>query len=252
MGSFVQKAVLVGLCVSLGSTVGCHRQKGADSANAKSGKTSKTAKAAKGSKTTAVGGTAAPTTFMLDVQATGNPKYDQFFADVTALAQLVSDARYTLDSAPTTLNTAMNVTDATDFNTSLANVKARLGGKVTLSIVDGPNGAQVAVVPVKGGEALSPEDQALADAYTKVATDVVAIPTTLAAVVAKTADITQQAADLGASAKSDFTGISAIRTVPSVLVGLTKVVAAVKSIRADVPVIVDRSRAMTVAIKQLL
>jgi hypothetical protein len=184
----------------------------------------------------------------LDLPTVGNPKYDKFFNDVVDLAQLVADARAALETAPATLNAAMKVTDQTDFDTALKNISGKLKGKVTVTINVTPTGADVAVVPV-AGVTLTADEQAMADAYKKVATDIAAIPATLAPVVAKTVDIAKQAVVLAASAKSDFTGFSGLKTLPSVVSGISKVGTAIDGIKTDVPVITDKSKTMTVAIK---
>jgi hypothetical protein len=182
----------------------------------------------------------------LDLPNTGNPKYDKFFGDVSDLAQLVADARGALEAAPVTLNKAMKVTDATDFDTALKAISAKLKGKVTVTINPTPTGADVNIVPA-AGVTLTADEQAMVDAYKQVATDIVAIPAKLAPVVSKAVDIATQAAALAASAKSDFTGMSAMKTLPSVIKGFGTVGTAVDGIKTDVPVIIDKSKTMTVA-----
>lgn len=184
----------------------------------------------------------------LDLPHTGNPKYDRFFGDVGELAQRVADARAALERAPATLSAAMNVAGATDFETAIKSVCGKLKGKVTVTIDVGPTGAEVHVV-VTSGVTLSAEEQTLVEAYKKVATDVAAIPMKLAPVVPKSIDITRQAVVLGASARSDFTGFRGLMMLPSVIHGLGKATSAIGGIKTDVPVIVEKSKTMMVAIK---
>ncbi len=183
----------------------------------------------------------------LDLPNTGNAKYDKFFDDTVSLAQLVADARASLETAPATLNKAMGVAEGTDFDAAFKSAREKLKGKVTITVNVTPAGADVKVVPVGG--ALSAEDQALVDAYKKVVTDIAAIPSKLEPVVAKSIDLAKQAAGLIASAKSDFVGFSGLKTLPSVIKGIGKVTSAIDSIKTDVPVIVDKAKAMTVTIK---
>jgi hypothetical protein len=184
----------------------------------------------------------------LDLPKVGNPKYDAFFDNVTQLAQLVADARATLDDAAATLNKAAGVTGTTDFDTALKNVSAKLKGKVTVTVNVTPTGADVAVVPV-AGVTLTADEQATVDAYKQVVGDIAAIPTKLAPVVAKSVQIIGQAAGLVASAKTDFTGFSGLRTLPSVISGIGKVTTAVGKIKDDVPVMLDKAKTMTVSVK---
>ena len=192
--------------------------------------------------------TSATVKVKLDLPNTGNPKYDKFFGDVADLAQLVADARAALETAPATLNKAMNVTDTTDFDTALKTLGGKLKGKVTVTINPTPSGADVSIVPA-AGVTLTADEQAMVDAYKKVATDIAAIPAKLAPVVAKAVDIATQAAGLAVSAKSDFTGMAAMKTLPSVIKGFGTVSTAVDGIKTDVPVILDKSKTMTVALK---
>ncbi len=124
-------------------------------------------------------------------------------------------------------------------------------GKVTVTINPTPTGADVNIVPA-AGVTLTADEQAMVDAYKQVATDIVAIPAKLAPVVSKAVDIATQAAALAASAKSDFTGMSAMKTLPSVIKGFGTVGTAVDGIKTDVPVIIDKSKTMTVALKGAL
>jgi hypothetical protein len=195
--------------------------------------------------------TAASVKVKLDLPKTDNPKYDKFFGDVSDLAQLVADARAALDSAPATLNAAMKIADATDFDTALKNISGKLKGKVTVTVNVTPAGADVNVVPA-AGVTLTADEQAMADAYKKVVTDIAAIPGKLEPVVAKSIDIGKQAVTLAASAKSDFTGFSGLRTLPSVIKGFGTVATAVDGIKTDVPAILDKSKTMTVAIKSAI
>jgi hypothetical protein len=194
------------------------------------------------------GTTSASVKVKLNLPQTDNPKYDKFFGDVSDLAQLVADARFALESAPATLNAAMKVTDTTDFDTAIKNIGGKLKGKVTLSINVTPTGADVSLVPA-AGVTLTADEQAMADALKKVATDVATIPSKLEPVVAKSIDIGKQAAALALSAKSDFTGMAAIKTLPSVIKGFSTVGTAVDGIKTDVPVILDKSKTMTVSLK---
>jgi hypothetical protein len=178
----------------------------------------------------------------------GNPKYDAFFNDVVALEQLVADAQAALDAAPATLNKAMNVTEATDFPTALQNISAKLKGKVTVTINASPAGADVNVVAAPG-VTLSPEEQAMLDVYKNVVTDVAAIPAKLAPVVPKSVDIIKQSVVLVASAKSDFSGLKGLITLPSVIVGIQKVTVAMGDIKTEVPAVIEKSKTMTVAIQ---
>ena len=231
MKSSMMKMVSLGLCLSLSATVAaCGGAGDPKGAAAPTGTTSGSVKVT------------------LDLPSTGNPKYDKFFGDVGDLAQLVADARASLESAPATLNKAMNVTGTTDFDTALKTLSGKLKGKVTVSINVTPAGADVSVVPV-AGVTLSADEQAMVDAYKKVATDIAAIPAKLAPVVAKAIDIATQAAALAVSAKSDFTGMAAMKTLPSVIKGFGTVSTAVDGIKTDVPVILDKSKTMTVALK---
>lgn len=178
----------------------------------------------------------------------GNPKYDAFFNDVVALEQLVADAQAALDAAPATLNKAMNVTEATDFQTALQNISGKLRGKVTVTINASPAGADVSVVAAPG-VTLSPDEQAMMDAYKNVVTDVAAIPAKLAPVVPRSVDIIKQSVTLVASAKSDFSGIKGLITLPSVIVGIRKVTSAMDDIKTEVPAVIEKSQTMTVAIQ---
>ena len=123
----------------------------------------------------------------------GNPKYDAFFNDVVALEQLVADAQAALDAAPATLNKAMNVTEATDFQTALQNISGKLRGKAR-DINASPAVADVSVVAAPG-VTLSPDEQAMMDTYENVVTDVAAIPAKLAPVVPRSVDIIKQERD---------------------------------------------------------
>jgi len=78
---------------------------------------------------------------------------------------------------------------------------------------------------------------------------VAAIPTKLAPVVPKSVDIVKQAVVLVASAKSDFTGIKVVTTLPSVINGIRKVTIAMGDIKTEVPVVIEKSKSMTVAIQ---
>jgi hypothetical protein len=184
----------------------------------------------------------------LGLPKVGNPKYDQFFTDVVELAELVAEARDALETAPATLNKAMHVTEATDFETAVKSVHGKLDGKVVLAIDVGPTGANVSAVAAPG-VTLSPEDQDLMEAYKRVVIDVAAVPIKLAPVVPKSISIVAQGVSLAASAKSDFSGMQLFTTLPSVIVGIGKVTAAMTKIKNDVPVIIDKSQTMTVAIK---
>jgi hypothetical protein len=186
----------------------------------------------------------------LGLPKVGNVKYDKFFNDVVELAQLVADARAALEDAPVALNKAMNVTETTDFETALKNINGKLKDKVTVTFGVGPTGADVNVVAASG-VTLSPEEQAMVDAYKKVTIDIVSIPVKLAPVVPKTIDIVAQAVTLTSSAPSDFGGFHALTTLPSVIVGIGKAKGAIDGIKADVPVIIEKSKAMTVAIKSV-
>src|SRR5580698_4704365 len=141
--------------------------------------------------TTASSTESASVTVQLDLPHVGDPKYDKFFSDVVELAQLVADARASLESASATLNKAMNVTETTDFETAIKNISGKLKGKVTVTFAAGVTGAGVNVVAAPG-VTLSAEDQAMVDAYKKVLIDVAAIPVKLAPVVLKSIDIAKQ------------------------------------------------------------
>jgi hypothetical protein len=184
----------------------------------------------------------------LDLPNVGNPKYDAFFNDVIALEQLVADARDALENAPATLNKAMNVAEATDFETAVTNISGKLKGKVTVTINVSPIGADVNMVAAPGVK-LSPDEQAMMDAYKSVVTTVATIPMKLEPVVPKSIDIVKQAVLLVASAKSDFTGIKVITTLPSVINGIRKVTIAMGEIKTEVPVVIEKSKTMTVAIQ---
>jgi hypothetical protein len=189
----------------------------------------------------------AQVTVNLDLPNVGNPKYDTFFSSVVELEQRVADARAALENAPATLNKAMNLAEATDFETAVKNISGRLKGKVTVTINVGPAGADVNVVAASG-VTLSTEEQAMVDAYRKVATDVAAIPIKLEPVVPKSIDIVKQGAVLTVSARSDFTGIKGIITLPSVIGGINKATAAMGEIKTDVPLVIEKSKTMTVAL----
>jgi hypothetical protein len=184
----------------------------------------------------------------LDLPKVGDPKYDKFFTDVVELAQLLADARAALEAAPGTLNKAMNVTEATDFDTAIKNISAKLKGKVVVTINASPAGADVNVVAAPG-VTLSAEEQAMMEAYKTVLTDLVAIPVKLAVLVPKSIDIVRQAVVLGMSARSDFTGIKLVTTLPSVIAGIGKARSAMNEIQTDVPVVIEKSKTMTVAIQ---
>ena len=68
-------------------------------------------------------------------------------------------------------------------------------------------------------------------------------------VVPKSIDIVKQAVLLVASAKSDFTGIKVITTLPSVINGIRKVTIAMGEIKTEVPDVIEKSKTMTVAIQ---
>jgi hypothetical protein len=184
----------------------------------------------------------------LKLPTVGNPKYDSFFRDVADLSNLVATARTALENAPATLNTAMNVSETSDFDAALKNISDKLKGKIIVTIDVEPASADVSVVAAPG-VTLSPEEQLMTDAYKKVATDVALIPMKLEPVVAKSIAIAQQALALVASAKADFTGIKGLMTLPSVVSGLQRVVSAMGSMKTDVPVMVEKSKTMTVAIQ---
>jgi outer membrane protein OmpA-like peptidoglycan-associated protein len=184
----------------------------------------------------------------LNLPKVGDPKYDKFFSDVVDLAQLVADARASLDNASVTLNQAMGVTEATNFETAVKNMSGKLNGKVTVTFGVGPTGANVNVVAAPG-MTLSAEDQAMVNAYKKVLTDVAVIPAKLAPVVPKSIDLVKQAVVLALNAKSDFTGIKVVTTLPGVIAGIEKVKVAMDQIKTDVPVIIDKGQTMTVAIR---
>jgi hypothetical protein len=184
----------------------------------------------------------------IDLPKVGDPKYDKFFNDVVELAQIVADARAALEAAPATLNTAMNVTEATDFDTAIKNTSGKLKGKVIVTINASPTGADVSVVAAPG-VTLSAEDRAIVDAYTKVLTEVAAVPVKLAQAVPKSIDIAKQGVVLALNAKSDFTGIKLVTTLPSVIKGIGKAKSAMDGIQNDVPVVIEKSKAMTVAIQ---
>jgi hypothetical protein len=198
--------------------------------------------------TTASSTESASVTVQLDLPHVGDPKYDKFFSDVVELAQLVADARASLESASATLNKAMNVTETTDFETAIKNISGKLKGKVTVTFAAGVTGAGVNVVAAPG-VTLSAEDQAMVDAYKKVLIDVAAIPVKLAPVVLKSIDIAKQGVVLGLNAKSDFTGIKVVTTLPSVIKGIGKAKIAMDGIQTDVPVVIEKSKTMTVAIQ---
>jgi hypothetical protein len=198
--------------------------------------------------TTASSTESASVTVQLDLPHVGDPKYDKFFSDVVELAQLVADARASLESASATLNKAMNVTETTDFETAIKNISGKLKGKVTVTFAAGVTGAGVNVVAAPG-VTLSAEDQVMVDAYKKVLTDVAAIPVKLAPVVPKSIDIAKQGVVLGLNAKSDFTGIKVVTTLPSVIKGIGKAKIAMDGIQTDVPVVIEKSKTMTVAIQ---
>jgi hypothetical protein len=198
--------------------------------------------------TTASSTESASVTVQLDRPHVGDPKYDKFFSDVVELAQLVADARASLESASATLNKAMNVTETTDFETAIKNISGKLKGKVTVTFAAGVTGAGVNVVAAPG-VTLSAEDQAMVDAYKKVLIDVAAIPVKLAPVVLKSIDIAKQGVVLGLNAKSDFTGIKVVTTLPSVIKGIGKAKIAMDGIQTDVPVVIEKSKTMTVAIQ---
>jgi hypothetical protein len=198
--------------------------------------------------TTASSTGSASVTVQLDLPHVGDPKYDKFFSDVVELAQLVADARASLESASATLNKAMSVTETTDFETAIKNISGKLKGKVTVTFAAGVTGAGVNVVAAPG-VTLSAEDQAMVDAYKKVLTDVAAIPVKLAPVVLKSIDIAKQGVVLGLNAKSDFTGIKVVTTLPSVIKGIGKAKSAMDGIQTDVPIVIEKSKTMTVAIQ---
>jgi hypothetical protein len=228
----IVKFVIAGIAVSLvAATVAC----GGASAE---GRTTTTASST-GSASVAV---------QLDLPKVGDPKYDKFFSDVVELAQLVADARASLETASATLNKTMGITDATDFDTAIKNISGKLKGKVTVSFSAGLTGADVSVVAAPG-VTLSAEDQAMVDAYKKVLTDVAGVPVKLAPAVPKSIDIVKQGVVLAMNAKSDFTGIKLVTTLPSVIKGINKVSASMEQIKTDVPVIIDKSQTMTAAIK---
>ena len=184
----------------------------------------------------------------LDLPKVGNPKYDAFFNGVVELQRVVDEARIALETAPVTLNKAMNVAETTDFETAIKNISAKLKGKITVTINVSPVGTDVSVVAVPG-VTLSPEEQAMMDAYTRVVTNVAAIPMKLEPVVPKSIDIVKQGAVLVVSAKSDFTGIKGLMTLPSVINGIRKVTIAMGDIKTTVPVVIEKSKTMTVAIQ---
>jgi hypothetical protein len=128
----------------------------------------------------------------LDLPNVGNPKYDTFFNDVVALEQLVVDARAALEAAPATLNNAMNVAEATDFETAIKNISGKLKGKATVTINVSPIGADVNVVAAPD-VALSADERGMLDAYKSVVTNVATIPMKLEPVVPKSIDIVKQA-----------------------------------------------------------
>jgi hypothetical protein len=140
------------------------------------------------------------------------------------------------------------VTGTTDFDTALKTLSGKLKGKVTVSINVTPAGADVSVVPV-AGVTLSADEQAMVDAYKKVVGDIAGIPMKLEPVVAKAIDIGKQAAVLVVSAKTDFTGMAGLRTLPSVVNGFGKVTTAVDGIKTDVPVIGDKAKTMMISAK---
>src|SRR5580658_9899567 len=86
----------------------------------------------------------------LNLPKVGDPKYDKFFSDVVDLAQVVADARASLDNASVALNKAMGVTEATNFETAVKNMSGKLNGKVTVTFGAGPTGANVNVVAAPG------------------------------------------------------------------------------------------------------
>jgi len=181
----------------------------------------------------------------------GNPKYDAFFSNAVALGKAVADARVAMDAAPAALNKAMNVAEATDFQTAVANIRAKLQGKMTVTMTVIPAGTQVTVVVVPG-VTLTPDEQAMLDAYKSVAADVVAIEAKLVPVAGKTAELAAQGALLATSARSDFTGLKMITTLPSVVAGISKVTTALTTIKTEAPALVDRSKVMTAAIAAAL
>jgi hypothetical protein len=142
----------------------------------------------------------------------------------------------------------MSVTETTDFETAIKNISGKLKGKVTVTFAAGVTGAGVNVVAAPG-VTLSAEDQAMVDAYKKVLTDVAAIPVKLAPVVFKSIDIAKQGVVLGLNAKSDFTGIKVVTTLPSVIKGIGKAKTAMDGIQTDVPVVIEKSKTMTIAIQ---
>jgi hypothetical protein len=87
------------------------------------------------------------------------------------------------------------------------------------------------------------------EAYKKVLVDLVAIPVKLATLVPKSVDIVRQAVVLTMSAKSDFTGIKVVTTLPSVIKGIGKAKSAMDGIQNDAPVVIEKSKTMTVAIQ---
>jgi hypothetical protein len=142
----------------------------------------------------------------------------------------------------------MNVTEATDLDTAIKNISGKLKGKVTVTVNVTPIGADVNVVATPG-VTLSTDDQVLVDAYKNVVTDVAAIPVKLAPVVPKSIDIAKQGILLVVSAKSDFTGLKALTTLPSVIIGIQKATSAMGDIKTEVPAVIEKSKTVTVAIQ---
>lgn len=181
------------------------------------------------------------------VSPVGNPKYDAFFSNAVALGQAVADARAAMDAAPAALNKAVNLVETTDFETAVTNIRGKLQGKMTVTANVTPARTEVTVVVVPG-VTLTPDEQTMLDAYKHAATDIAAAGAKLVPVGVKTAELVAQGAMLVASARSDFTGIKVFTTLPSVVAGISKVTTALTTIKTEAPALIDRSKAMTVAI----
>jgi hypothetical protein len=197
------------------------------------------------------GGATASAEVEIDIKLSGNPKYDKFFNDVIALYKRVQKAKRALDAAPKSLAKVSTLAENTEFGPALKAVAGRLKGKVTLNVTITEQGATVEVVPV-AGVTLTAEEQAMVDAYKQAVVDVAAVPQELAPVVTKVVDLIKQAVVLAANAKNDFTGLNALRTLPSVIGGIAKSKKAMEGIKNDTPVVIDKSQSYILAIKETI
>ncbi len=185
----------------------------------------------------------------LELPKVGNPRYDRFFTDAMALQREVAELRAQLDRSPKAVNRSLGLRAGTSFRQAMTRLSAKLFGKVKVQLVVTPAGAEVDLAPVRGVE-LNDADMAAVATYKQVVTELGAIPARVRPLGEKTASLIGQAIDLAKRARTDFTGLAMLRTLPSVIKGIVQVKDAIAAIKNDLPVVVTRTESMLLEAKR--